>query len=562
MKSRSSRRLFLLLVAAVVAFLLWFNVSTIGRDFRLPSNVSVVAKPLATRIQCLINDDYAIDCLRSEESEVFVPFFSFLSHYFELYGKFKQTTSAGEKTQIFSWQHSYSKVIYPPETYSPSSVYLWFQNFNVEERERVKYVSGMHGVPVTSQWDAKGHLYPVQVCQFALSHFSKNISSPAPDRLVIEDGSFNQRIWRLSRSSQARVHSAEDNGQQVLFVDGRAVFAIDEQVSNTQRRLHLIASVKPLSSSNFSLTVVLQSLDPPKSFKVNYAAVDEGMYMQDSSVFYGLGTKSEWKHLVRSLVTDVAKARIFAATKSKSRPQWLRVSKIIIRGIALLDNVTLSSSAHEENFKRASDFLVDSQDAAGGWPVKVTRRLSNGELVLAPGWYSAMGQGQAMSVLTRMYRWSRDLKYLQAATKALNLFLTNSSAGGVRTYFADHIVWYEEYPTIPSSFVLNGFIYSLFGLYDLKMTCDLSSCEKAADLFDAGIRSLTSLLPLYDTGSGTLYDLRHFSLKGAPNIARWDYHTTHINQLLFLNTLIDSMQLQSTAKRWISYMKGKRAAHN
>lgn len=507
---------------------------------------------------------------------MFLPFFSFLSQYFEVRGKFKS-----DRKELFLWQHSYSKVIYPQETYSPASTYLWFQNFNVEERERVRcvpsgrllmfqfcgpfddrYVSAIHGVPVTSQWDPSGHLYPVQVSQFALSHFSKNLSNVIPNRIVLEDGSFDQRYWRLGRSSQARVKTIEDSGQRVLHIDGKASFTVVDESLNPPQRLTLIASIKPLSSSNFTLTVVLQSQDPPKSFKVNYASSDQGIFMRDHSVFYGLGVGSEWKHLVRILSTDLIKARIFASVKTKLRPQSLRVSKIIIRGTALVDDVILTTSAHSEHFKQASDFLLHSQDEAGGWPVKATRKLSNGELVLKPGWYSAMAQGQAMSVLTRMYRWTRDAKYLMAASKALNVFLTNSSDAGVRTFFAKEIVWYEEYPTIPSTFVLNGFIYSLFGLYDLKSTCDHTSCEKAADLFDAGIRSLTSLLPLYDTGSGSLYDLRHFSLKGAPNIARWDYHTTHINQLLFLNTLVDSMQLQSTAKRWISYMKGKRAPHN
>lgn len=41
------------------------------------------------------------------------------------------------------------------------------------------------------------------------------------------------------------------------------------------------------------------------------------------------------------------------------------------------------------------------------------------------------------------------------------------------------------------------------------------------------------------TGSGSVYDLRHFSLGIAPNIARWDYHVTHINQLLLLATIDD-----------------------
>jgi heparosan-N-sulfate-glucuronate 5-epimerase len=80
-----------------------------------------------------------------------------------------------------------------------------------------------------------------------------------------------------------------------------------------------------------------------------------------------------------------------------------------------------------------------------------------------------------------------------------------------------------------------------------------------------------------------VYDLRHFSLGIAPNIARWDYHVTHVNQLLLLATIDDDSvfsqvcrvafrQLMSmlsqlsfpfqTADRWRGYMNGKRAMHN
>lgn len=51
--------------------------------------------------------------------------------------------------------------------------------------------------------------------------------------------------------------------------------------------------------------------------------------------------------------------------------------------------------------------------------------------------------------------------------------------------------------------------------------------------------SLKKLLTLFDTGSGSVYDLRHFSLASSPNIARWDYHVTHVNQLLLLATIDD-----------------------
>lgn len=190
-------------------------------------------------------------------------------------------------------------------------------------------------------------------------------------------------------------------------------------------------------------------------------------------------------------------------------------------------------------------------------------------MVLPPGWYSAMGQGHAISVLTRAYHVSGDGKYLEAAKKALGPFKQDSpgagspvssspdSRGGVRAWFLGHLPWYEEYPSNPPSFVLNGFIFSLFGLYDLKAKSD-----EARQLFEAGLESLFRLLPLFDTGSGSVYDLRHVSLGIAPNLARWDYHTVHINQLTHLFTIIDAPILNDTAKRWTGYLVGKRASHN
>lgn len=173
-----------------------------------------------------------------------------------------------------------------------------------------------------------------------------------------------------------------------------------------------------------------------------------------------------------------------------------------------------------------------------------------------------MGQGHAISVLSRAYHNSGDERYLQAAVRGLQPFRVSSNKGGVAAMFLGRYIWYEEYPTTPSSFILNGFIYSLLGLYDLKSIASGTDADEASRLFDQGMNSLKNMLTLYDTGSGTTYDLRHFTLKTAPNIARWDYHSTHVNQLLLLNTIDGDPIFGSTAERWIGYMNGKRASHN
>lgn len=173
-----------------------------------------------------------------------------------------------------------------------------------------------------------------------------------------------------------------------------------------------------------------------------------------------------------------------------------------------------------------------------------------------------MGQGHAISVLSRAYYHSGDERYLQAAIRGLQPFRLSSLKDGVAATFLGKYVWYEEYPTTPSSFVLNGFIFSLLGLYDLKSIAVGKGADEASALFDQGMASLKSMLTLYDMGSGTTYDLRHVTLKIAPNLARWDYHATHVNQLLLLGTIDNDPIFTTTAERWIGYMNGKKAAHN
>ena len=126
----------------------------------------------------------------------------------------------------------------------------------------------------------------------------------------------------------------------------------------------------------------------------------------------------------------------------------------------------------------------------------------------------------------------------------------------------DKYVWYEEYPTTPPSFVLNGFIYALLGLYDVSQVSTGDYRKRASQLFEEGVSSLKALFPLFDIGSGSTYDLRHFTLKSVPNLARWDYHATHVTQLLVMNSIHPDPMFDSFAERWSDYMKGKRAEHN
>lgn len=56
-------------------------------------------------------------------------------------------------------------------------------------------------------------------------------------------------------------------------------------------------------------------------------------------------------------------------------------------------------------------------------------QVISGVLELGPGWYSAMAQGQAMSLLVRAAHHSGDPKYLRAAAHATTLFTVNATQG-------------------------------------------------------------------------------------------------------------------------------------
>ncbi|CAH8296951.1 unnamed protein product [Schistosoma turkestanicum] len=249
---------------------------------------------------------------------------------------------------------------------------------------------------------------------------------------------------------------------------------------------------------------------------------------------------------------------------------------------------------HEIRFMSAANWFIKHQDnRTGGWPVNV-RRISYGRKALKPGWYSAMGQGQAISLLVRAYNYTGNRLYLEACHRALDLFNVNIKRGGIRSYFLDQsdLVWFEEYPFDPPIHVLNGFIYSLIGLYDyIKLLVNSpdpsasSYLSEAQIHLDTGLTSLSRLLPLFDSGSGSFYDLRHlstdynhrpvkkiesklaknaFQLFTGPNRARWSYHSLHIKQLQTLSDLdpTHAIQWNTTADRWIAYLQGFRSLQN
>ncbi|KAF2904650.1 hypothetical protein ILUMI_01534 [Ignelater luminosus] len=158
----------------------------------------------AEEIDCDINGEYSIGC-RREGDEVYLPF-SFLHKYFEIYGKL----ATYDGLERFEWSHSYGRVYHPKGKYDPRGVFMYFENYNVEVRDRVKCVSATEGVPISTQWESQGYYYPTQIAQFGLSHYSKNLTEPEPRRKVLEDADKERAKWivpdgaSISRVAQSK----------------------------------------------------------------------------------------------------------------------------------------------------------------------------------------------------------------------------------------------------------------------------------------------------------------------------------------------------------------------
>ncbi|XP_076852157.1 D-glucuronyl C5-epimerase B [Brachyhypopomus gauderio] len=510
-------------------------------------------------IDCLINDDVTVKG-RREGAEVYLPF-AWVERYFDVYGKVVQYDGFDR----FEFSHSYSKVYAQRGPYHPAGVFMSFEGYNVEVRDRVKCVSGVEGVPLSTQWGPQGYFYAIQIAQYGLSHYSKNLTEREPHVEVYEDGDAGDGrtgTWVVPKGcSLTRIHDKTRATSVRLFSAPESSEGVSLALGNTK---DFIISFDLKFVSNGSVSVVLETTEKGPPFIIHYVTSTQLIAFKDRDITYGIGPRTAWTTVTRDLLTDLRKGIGLSNTKAvkatKTMPR--RVVKLVLRGRGAIDNVTISTTAHMAAFFAASDWLVRNQDERGGWPIMVTRKLGEGFRPLEPGWYSAMAQGQAMSTLVRAYLLTKDEVYLRAALRATGPFKLTSEQHGVKAVFMNRYDWYEEYPTTPGSFVLNGFVYSLVGLYDVAQTAGEVDRREAAQLYSKGMESLKAMVPLFDTGSGTIYDLRHFMLGTAPNLARWDYHTTHINQLQLLASIDDAPVFRDFVKRWKSYLKGGRAKHN
>ncbi|MFC3859386.1 D-glucuronyl C5-epimerase family protein [Deinococcus antarcticus] len=215
---------------------------------------------------------------------------------------------------------------------------------------------------------------------------------------------------------------------------------------------------------------------------------------------------------------------------------------------------------------KVADWLVANQDQnTGYWRYPFSYTVSGTVPANAPagttgvqfeaGWGSAMAQGFAIGLLARVAALKgpeAGKAYLEAAHMGLKPFDVPVSRGGLLVRL-DGRPWYEEYPTPKPSYVLNGFIYSLFGLYDMAT---LHKDVTAQRLYDNGLNTLKYALPKYDVPEQkkNWYHLAHLTMGAAPYLANKEYQPLHATQLKMLQCIKPDPVLNEWQLKWEGYL--------
>lgn len=165
---------------------------------------------------------------------------------------------------------------------------------------------------------------------------------------------------------------------------------------------------------------------------------------------------------------------------------------------------------------------------------------------IQPPWASAMAQGEVISFYLRMYQLLSDPSLLETAQKAYRFLQMEGTEKAVRRRDEFGNLWFEEYPSEPPSYVLNGFIYTIFGLMDLYRVTNDESVK--ADI-DECVITLQNRLKEFDAGYWSVYDLQKKEL------VRWYYQqNVHVPQLEILAQLFEEHSFLKLAESWKSQL--------
>lgn len=188
---------------------------------------------------------------------------------------------------------------------------------------------------------------------------------------------------------------------------------------------------------------------------------------------------------------------VLAAAEDRANPVALRRCLMELGGTALVRHGQLRQ--------------VDVPDAGPAealvFPYAFSFSANPSVPTLQPGWISGLAQGSALSAFAQLSSSTGDRAWLELGTEVLRSFLIPQGEGGFSTH-DDGVTWFQEYPTSPHSYVLNGHLAALIAL---ARWADLTGDALARSLANEGLAGARRLLPRFEVplpqGVLSSYDL-------------------------------------------------------
>lgn len=204
-------------------------------------------------------------------------------------------------------------------------------------------------------------------------------------------------------------------------------------------------------------------------------------------------------------------------------------------GLGAYDLYLLSDKKDEAMLRKAvacAEWAIKNQQGNGAW---VTFAYETPDYP-----YSAMAQGEAISLLLRVYIETKEGKYMDAAQKAKDFMLLSFEEGGPTKYVGNDVYLYEC-PKDP--LILNGWIFSLWGLMDY---CKMVDDVKAENVLDRTLVTLERMLPNFNLNYWSMYE-------DGTRICSPFYHKLHVAQLNVMYDLTGKEVYKYYSDKWHKY---------
>lgn len=165
-------------------------------------------------------------------------------------------------------------------------------------------------------------------------------------------------------------------------------------------------------------------------------------------------------------------------------------------------------------------------------------------------WWSAMAQGQALSLFTRLAEVQpRETSWAETAASLFSTFSVWRRLGGPWTVLIDEdgLLWFEEYVAdVEPLKVVNGHIFATFGIYDYAL---YSGDPHATALFDGAATTALAVIDRVRVPGDVSY---YCGRKGYCERPEWQnvcYHGVHIRQFAILAEITGDERFRDVSRQ-------------